>query len=484
MSRLLDLLSPSQSPDMHNVVSELIKGIISMAAPSPGAGLGPEALTNGPASNKFARELASRESVTKLVGYILTDSSHFTDPAKPVQSDDGSNELENEAGGFPNKDSTTSSVVQSICIIIELIRQNNSDYFEPYLFHTLRNRLIQVQQHLQMHTQDGREALERAMMEMVNRMGVVHLGPVLELMCDKLDDLQRYLREPRSDVSMFRYKSCIFVFSRVTQNGPVLTTVGALKPLTFERYRICELYAELLHCSNMSLLNRPPEFNHLYDAEGRLQGGLSALEELAQVIAIGSGNEQDEDGVDDDENDEMEPAHEFPVSAAHDSSSLDSDDDMSGGSSDDDAMEDISMYDEPNSLSGSASSLPENPLERFPSATLSSSPMSSPSIDPHHLTPVQSRQADDTTARPRSSNSRRSSSRRSSRRSTVVESIPQPGPPTIVLGERLKLRFLEGNITSTLLVRLTSLLNSQSSDFALGSFLRVSVEQLLAQCGI
>ena len=230
----------------------------------------------------------------------------------------------------------------------------------------------------------------------------------------------------------------------------MLTTVGAIKPLTFERYRICELYAELLHCSNMSLLNRPAEFEHLYDSEGRLQGGLSALEELAQVIAIGSGNEQDEDGLDDDENDDIEPAHEFPVSAAHDSSSLDSDDDMSGGSSDDDAMEDISMYEEPNSLSNSISSLPETPLERFPSATLSSSPMSSPSIDPNHLTPVQSRQDD--LVRPRSSASRRSSSRRSSRRSTVDQSAPQAGPPTILLGERLKLRFLESNVASTLLV--------------------------------
>ena len=191
---------------MHTVVAELIKGIISMAAPSPGAGLGPEGLTNGPASNKFARELASKESVTKLVGYILTESSPFPDPPEPVKSEVLSNgklpEQEVEVIHYPNKESTTSSVVQSICIIIELIRQNNSDYFEPYLFHTLRNRLIQVQQHLQMHTPDGRATLEQAMMEMVNRMGVVHLGPVLQLMCDKLDDLQRYLRQPRSDVSL------------------------------------------------------------------------------------------------------------------------------------------------------------------------------------------------------------------------------------------------------------------------------------------
>lgn len=211
MSRLLDLLSPSHSPDMHTVVAELIKGIISMAAPSPGAGLS-EGLNNRPASNKFARELATRDSVAKLVGYILTDfpTSSAADVVQPENKDSGgkgkasanteSDSVDERPSAVPNRESTTSSVVQSICIIIELIRQNNSDYFEPYLFHTLRNRLIQVQQHLQMHTQDGRDTLERAMMEMVNRMGVVHLGPVLDIMCGKLDDLQRYLLNPRSQV--------------------------------------------------------------------------------------------------------------------------------------------------------------------------------------------------------------------------------------------------------------------------------------------
>lgn len=190
MSRLLDFLSPEHSRDKHTVVAELIKGIISMAAPSPAPGIG-DGPGAGIASNRFARELASPASVAKLVGYILTD---YKPPVDGAASDVSLEQL-------PNQESTTSSVVQSICIIIELIRQNNSDYFEPYLFHTLRNRLIQVQQHLQTHTQDGRETLERAMMEMVNRMGVVHLGPVLEMMCNKLDELQKYLRNPRSQVS-------------------------------------------------------------------------------------------------------------------------------------------------------------------------------------------------------------------------------------------------------------------------------------------
>lgn len=56
-------------------------------------------------------------------------------------------------------------------------------------------------------------------------------------------------------------------------------------PLTVERFRICELYAELLHCSSLSLLNRPPNYGPLYDGEGRLTGGLGGLEELARVIS-------------------------------------------------------------------------------------------------------------------------------------------------------------------------------------------------------
>jgi len=185
-------------------VAELIKGIISMATPSPGAGL-TEGLQNGPASNRFARELAHPNSVSKLTDYMLNDfggdqgtvtSRIIPDDAENISGRLDSNESANSI--LPNIQSATSSVIHSISIIIELIRKNNSDYFEPYLFHTLRNRLIQVQQQL---NSDDRETLERAMKEMVDRMGVVHLGPVLEIICDRLDTLQRYLREPRSLVS-------------------------------------------------------------------------------------------------------------------------------------------------------------------------------------------------------------------------------------------------------------------------------------------
>lgn len=203
MGRLIELLSPNHTSDIHTVVAELIKGIISMATPSPGAGL-TEGLQNGPASNRFARELAHRDSVSKLVGYMLNDFGEGSGVPPEEHVANGSDETgrsESPAPKFPNVQSCASSVVNSISIIIELIRKNNSDYFEPYLFHTLRNRLIQVQQQLHTQADDDRETLERAMKEMVNRMGVVHLGSVLEIMCEKLGSLQEYLHKPRSLVS-------------------------------------------------------------------------------------------------------------------------------------------------------------------------------------------------------------------------------------------------------------------------------------------
>lgn len=189
MPRLLSLLSPMHPPDVHQVSSELIKGIISLATPSPGVDL-----QNGPASNRFARELAHKDSILKLTGYILQDFG----PNRNVvpENDDESAQV------YPTFESATSSVVHSMGVLIELIRKNNSDYFEPYLFHTVRNRLMQAQSQIS-PGQDPREYLESSMAELVDRMGVVHLGPILEIMSEHLDTLTGFLKNPRSSVSIF-----------------------------------------------------------------------------------------------------------------------------------------------------------------------------------------------------------------------------------------------------------------------------------------
>jgi serine/threonine-protein phosphatase 6 regulatory subunit 3 len=192
------MLSSAHAPEMHAVVTELISRIVSMAAPAPGAGVndGPGAPTS-PTSNRFARELAARESVATLVGFVVQDFR----PAAACEGDDLTvDDLPEYGPALPNMQSATSSVVSSIAVLVELIRKNNSDYFEPYLFHTLRNRLIQVQQQSAGQTEDNRQALEDAMREMVDRMGVVHLGPVLDVVCEHMDKIQSFLTKPRSSV--------------------------------------------------------------------------------------------------------------------------------------------------------------------------------------------------------------------------------------------------------------------------------------------
>lgn len=243
------------------------------------------------------------------------------------------------------------------------------------------------------------------------------------------------------------------------KEGPAPTTVGLVAPLTFERYRICELYAELLHCSNMSLLNRSPEFSHLYDSDGRLQGGLAALEELARVIAIGSGEDRDNNAMD-ETNDEIEPALELPVSkTSHGSPSLiDSDEDMSDdedepGSSDDDTMEEIAMYDEPIPQHVRTASPVDFPLQQ-PPIIVPSSPNAASLPSPAEIAAqgaalsqrTFSSDSDNSTTTARS----HAGSRRSSRRINTLENSPDVPPP---IGEKLKQKFLDMKVLSTLLVR-------------------------------
>lgn len=185
----------------------------------------------------------------------------------------------------------SSALITGIGILIELIRKNNSDYFEQHLFHALRSHLLQRQQEISDERARARadgsvkdearddedeemEGMEDAMAEMTDKLGIVHLGPMLRVLCERLSDFQSLIsRAP-------------------TEEQTLTTTLGEVKPLTFERYRITELYAELLHCSNMALLNRAPGEGPQYSADGILQGGIQGLQTLARTL---QGSEADAD---------------------------------------------------------------------------------------------------------------------------------------------------------------------------------------------
>lgn len=220
----------------------------------------------------------------------------------------------------------------------------------------------------------------------------------------------------------------------------------------------------------MAILNRPAEYNDLYDKQGRLQGGLSSLETLARVIAIGSGDERDQDTMDDN-HDEIEPALELPVTnRSRESSLIDSDEDMSDdepGSSDGDALEEI-MMDDP-------------PKIQYPSSEDASSPMVPSSPNASSLAPPAEpttpgalrRTLSSTSSTSESSTAKSSSihSRRSSKRTFNLDTTP-----SLPIGEETKKRFLDANVASTLLVSLSVSLSSLYSGFSIGPLLRIPLE--------
>lgn len=146
----------------------------------------------------------------------------------------------------------------------------------------------------------------------------------------------------------------------------------------------------------MSLLNRSSEFDNLYDSIGRLQGGLSGLEQLARVVTMAQSEEPDQMDTPEVGAASLFTVRDYPMSRSSSNSSIiDSDEDMSddevthAGSLDDEVMEEVEMSDEPRSKSpavnGSSLGIPGSPSATSHRSRVSSSPtqISSPlSISP------------------------------------------------------------------------------------------------------
>lgn len=96
-------------------------------------------------------------------------------------------------------------------IIIEIIRKNNSDY-DP---------IPVVYVNLESHPPSPRDP--------------IYLGTLVKIFSDAIPLFTEMLQK--------------------TSNEMLETPFGTIEPLGFERFKICELIAELIHCSNMQLLN-------------------------------------------------------------------------------------------------------------------------------------------------------------------------------------------------------------------------------------
>ncbi|KAI8378892.1 SIT4 phosphatase-associated protein-domain-containing protein [Choanephora cucurbitarum] len=180
LENLIDRLDPYLDNEEHSIAQQCICEIVRMSQTSL-----PESPSIG--LNELIIQLKSESTIQKLAKYMLDSDA-------------------------PN---ATSTLINGVGIIIDIIRHNNSDLEnDPTVA-----ALYEYQQ---------QQSFQRA---------GVSLAEMLKVMGDHVADFTHLLLKPRS------------------VRGPIHTTLGEMEPLGFERLKICELFAELLHCSNMSNLN-------------------------------------------------------------------------------------------------------------------------------------------------------------------------------------------------------------------------------------
>lgn len=159
--------------------------------------------------------LARQSSAADFLKALITISANSTTDNSTI----GPNELTRELVSHDIMSRLCDIMLQGgfalgngVGIIIEIIRKNNSDYdILPVLYITLES-----------HPPTGRDP--------------IYLGHLLAVFGSRIEEFNQLLMRPNS-------------------TGLLKTTFGEIEPLGFERFKICELIAELLHCSNMALLN-------------------------------------------------------------------------------------------------------------------------------------------------------------------------------------------------------------------------------------
>ncbi|KAI8866876.1 hypothetical protein GQ42DRAFT_165197 [Ramicandelaber brevisporus] len=130
-------------------------------------------------------------------------------------------------------------LINGVYIFIELIRRNYTEQENAFLTGGIDNNSnnSNESQH-----QFANSRLFKTMLK---------LTPMMKCMVSHMDEILSLLEKPRS---VFAITLGGRTSSLVRQS---MDAVPGLAPLGFERLRVCELFAELIHCSNMMILNMP-----------------------------------------------------------------------------------------------------------------------------------------------------------------------------------------------------------------------------------
>lgn len=159
---------------------------------------------------------------------IITISANAT---QNDQSCIGPNSLTRQLVSMPCVESLIKAMLQGgnpltvgVGIVIEVIRKNNSDYDPENI--------------------NGPDSLPTTY-------DPIYLGNLLRLFAKHIPDFMALIQSSKHTVNDGGKV-------RSVERGKLNSAWGAkIEPLGFDRFKTCELMAELLHCSNMGLLNEP-----------------------------------------------------------------------------------------------------------------------------------------------------------------------------------------------------------------------------------
>lgn len=247
---VVDLLDPVKSPvAAHTPAGDLLRGIVAASSAASAskqqqlqqaqarAGDG-ESNGQGHASawahwpnNSLVRDLASIDTVRRLLGFVLDSETMDRQPssvgagtASQATPIDEEGETERDAvtptrADTPNvpgpaftrtasPEAVTSSLLNSLTLIIDIIRKNNSDFTELQILQYLERAHGGFDPDAEDESGDmageGEEDIGRINV-MEQGPSLVDLEPLLRELTRRLPDLHKLLRNPRSSVS----KGCL-----------------------------------------------------------------------------------------------------------------------------------------------------------------------------------------------------------------------------------------------------------------------------------
>ncbi|KAL4930785.1 SIT4 phosphatase-associated protein-domain-containing protein [Aspergillus undulatus] len=195
---------------------------------------------------------------------IITISANAT---QNDQSCIGPNSLTRQLVSMPCVETLVNAMLQGgnaltvgVGIVIEVIRKNNSDYDPEHL--------------------NGPDS-------MPSMYDPIYLGTLLRVFAKHIPDFVALIRSSKHTITDGGKTKSV-------ERGELSSAWGAkIEPLGFDRFKTCELMAELLHCSNMGLLNEPgsDEYVRQRDAERERILGEGAFDQHHEGTSTFDGND-------------------------------------------------------------------------------------------------------------------------------------------------------------------------------------------------